>query len=931
LKTEPGLHVLTYRMPSASVTTLELLIPEENLKVDVEPMLAATTSQVEAEGAKATRLQAFLGSAEQVRLSWKPKTEAAPQLKPVIICEQFQHINVGEALISYEIRLDYTIRRGGVDSFTVKLPGQFRVTDLSGANIAKWSIVPDVEPPGPAGQGRTAQELQVSLFSPAKDRYSLAVTMELFLQEAQAEVPLVPVVTDGVLRRSGLIGVTASPRRLVGVKDLSNLARVDTGRLPQHLQNQPGVTAYRFIAADYGGTIAIATALPRITVNQRWMLGVDSDQLELQGRIHYKVERSGIFELTMNLPEPWKIDLVGPDSLVDDHQVQGSGPARVLHILLRAEKAGEFELQLAARAERAQPELGVDFRLPLAGAENLQLYQGQLTLLLADQLRAEVEQLGQLQAIPLGQAQQWARMPGLSAVMAFEFRAIDRAQPAGATFRIAVKPPQVSAVVHRMVNIQRGSIEQEAIVDYRVRYAPIDTFYLKMPKMLDDAGVQITGDNIKEKPRIEQLPPDQRGDAQPGQTEGPEWAYYKIVLQSEVIGDYRLKVHTRRSFQAGEVGQPTTVEVMPILAAGKLSDQNGRIAISKAEMLAIGQPQVANLVAADPGSEVDLPYEPHRRVASLAFKYNAPPFELSLPVVMQKEAIVFTTIVSGAIIEQVLARDGVLNTHATFLLQTGKGDRLPISLPPEAELTAVLLNGDEAPVEMGLAENERIVRLPHSAGQVSKFVLEISYGLRNVSQSDLAAPRLPEQTPVQQTLWRLWIPRDYCLLRHSRVFSRLELTAANEMQRILSSGQPSPVGFKPSGQGKVFDFVRQGAPGRLSVMVMGKETFSIIVWVLIIAAGVLMLKVSGWHRILAVLAVLLLAGILSLYLPLMIHRAVGVGVFAAILVFALWVAQWLFLRLPTIRQVLPALAGPQAKPVEPPPSAEQQQSGQDKE
>ncbi|UCC97544.1 MAG: hypothetical protein JSW66_17080, partial [Phycisphaerales bacterium] len=57
LETQPGLAVLKFRIPSAAITTLELLIPEENLKVDVQPMLAATTSQVDADGARATRLQ----------------------------------------------------------------------------------------------------------------------------------------------------------------------------------------------------------------------------------------------------------------------------------------------------------------------------------------------------------------------------------------------------------------------------------------------------------------------------------------------------------------------------------------------------------------------------------------------------------------------------------------------------------------------------------------------------------------------------------------------------------------------------------------------------------------------------------------------------------------------------------------------------------
>ncbi|MHC4463936.1 MAG: hypothetical protein ACYS30_21250 [Planctomycetota bacterium] len=902
LETKPGLAVLNYRIPSAAITTLELLIPEENLKVDVEPMLAATTSQVKVDDTNATRLQAFLGSAKQVRLSWKPRTEAAPELEPVIICEQFQHINVAEALISCEVKLNYSIHRGGVDSFTIQLPGGFRVTGVDAANIARW----DVETAKEAAGGQTGQTLKVKLFSPAKDKYTLTIKMERFLQEAQAQAPLVPITTDEVLRRSGLIGITYSPRRLVHLKDVKNLARVDTGQLPKHLQNRPGVTAYRFITSDYSGTIAIETTSPRITVKQHWMLGVDSDRLELRGRVGYKVERTGLFELDMNFPEPWKIESVGPDKLVDDYQLKGKGDERTLHILLKREKTGEFALNIVARAERAEPEAAVDFTLPLADAKDLQLYQGQLILLLAGHLRAEVEKLEQLQAIPLKQAEKWTTMAGLSPAMAFEFRAIDRDKPGGTRFKIAVKPAQVSAIVHRLVNIQPGSIEQEAVIDYRVRYAPVDTFYLKLPTQLAEKGVDITGANIKEKPRIDELPPEQRGKDEKTEEAGVKWAYYMVVLQSKVIGSYQLKVRARRAFQAGQVGQSTVVEVEPILAAGKLSDQSGHIAIARAETLAVGEPVSKNLIPADAGSATDLPYRAHRQVASLAFKYNAPPFELSLPVVTQKEARVFTTIVSGAIIEQVLARDGMLNTHAIYLLATSRGDRLPITLPSKAELTAVLLNGNETPVETGVSADERIVRLPPSAGQVSRFVLEISYGLKGASASKLIAPALPEEVPVQQTLWRLWIPQDWYFLGYDRVFSRLPSYQCQNMLQMLGRNQPSQVAFRLPGQGKVLDFIRQGAPGKLSVTAMGKEVFSIIIWILIIAAGVYMLKLSGFHRVLVILAAGLVAGIVHLWSPLLVNQTLQTGIFAVILVILLWAAQWGFIKLPELRQSLAA-------------------------
>jgi len=907
METKPGLHILKYRIPSAPITTLELLIPEENLKVDAKPMLAATTSQVSVDKGKVTKLKAFLGSAEQVELSWKPRTEAAPELEPVVLEEQLQHIIVEEALLHHHINFDYTIHRGGIDSFTIQLPGDFRVTTVVGENVAKWEVLPAQ---GESSEDADVQMLEVKLYSPVKEKYSLQVEMERFLQETQAQLPLVPILTQQALRRTGLIGITHSPRRLVELRQAKNLARVDTGRLPKHLQKKAGVSAYRFISSDYGGTIAVDTAEPRIAVNQVWMLGVDSDRLELRGKLYYKVERAGVFELQMDLPRPWKIESVSPANLVDSYQIQPKN--RTLHILLKKEMIGEFDLELVGHAERVDPETDVNFSLPRADAKYLHLYHGQLSLLLAEQLRAEVKEVKQLQAISVNAANQWSSIAGLSPAMAFEFKAIDRNEWAGGRFGIAVKPTQISTMVHRLVNIQPGSIEQEAVLQYRIRYAPADTFYLKMPKTLADAGVQITGSNIKEKPRIDSLPKDQQVMINENEDES-KWAYYKIVLQSKVKGNYQLKVHTRRAFQAGQAGKASMIEVEPILAAGKLSDQSGHIVIAKAETLAIGSPTTENLISADPGSSADVPYKPHRKEATLAFKYNKPPFLLSLPVVAQKEATVFTTIISGVVIEQVLARDGMLNTHATFLLATSQGDRLPIVLPADVQLTAVLLNGDETPMEMGTSPEESIVRLPPSAGQVSKFVLEISYSMKDVSASKLTAPAVPEEIPAQQTLWRLWIPDDYYVLGYDRTFSRLSSNQCSDMVRILQQSQPAQVAFKLPGQGKVLNFIRQGTPGELSVNVIGKEGFSIAVWILILVGGALMLKLSGFQRVVTLLVAGFGAGIVHLYLPLLINQAVEVGTYGGFLVLLLWLGQWVFIRIPKARKETLAGATPLEK------------------
>jgi hypothetical protein len=923
LVTQPGLNILEFRIPSSAITTLDLTIPEENLKVDVEPMLAASTDQVDAGGKKATKLQAFLGSAERVKLSWKPKTQAAEELAAVVVAEQLQHIHVSEALISHDVTFSYDISRRGLGAFTIQLPAGFRITAVDGANISEWNVES-------AGDGK-GQTLKVKLFSPAKGKYALSVKMERFLKESQVKLALSPIVTQEVLRGTGLIGVTHSPRRSVELADAKDLARVDVDRLAEDIRKAGGATAWRFNTPDYGGTLVIDTVSPRISAAHFWTLGVLDDRLELRGRLNYTIERTGVFRLTLALPEPWEVTSVGPGDLVDDHQVSGTGGDRTLRVLLKREVTGSVQLTLAARAPRVDAAAKVDFALPLADAENLRLYSGQVVLSLADRLRAEVEGLRQLTPLPLNSATATG-VAGASPTMAFEFRAMDRAKPAGAAFSIAVKPAQVSAVVHRLVNIQPGSIQEEALVDYRILYAPVDTFYVRLPASLEEAGAQINGPDIKEKPRVkgQDVPsadvagggvvpaaPVPGGPASaPGAGESDGWVYRKIVLQSPVIGQYRLSVTVRRKWQAAGDGQASRIVVEPILAAGKLSDQSGRIAVAKAETLAIGEPKTANLQAADPTSAEDVPVDSHRASAALAFRYSAPPFELSLPVSVQKEAMVYTTIAKAAVVEQVLARDGTLNTHAVFLLSTRRGDRLLVSLPKGAGegLFAVLLNGAEAPVEAGPTADQKVVLLPPAAGGVAKIVLELSYKLKDASARRLEAPALPDDVPVQQTLWRLRVPAEDRVLWFDRAFSRLGGYSGEGMMEQWASDAPAKVAFTLPPQGRAWDFVRQGGPGTLRVLLVGREVFSILVWIVIVGLGAWALRLGGFGRCVVVLAAILAVLVVRLLAPLLARELMLAGVWAAALVLAMWCAHWVFRKLPHIRRRKAEASAPPAIP-----------------
>ncbi len=279
----------------------------------------------------------------------------------------------------------------------------------------------------------------------------------------------------------------------------------------------------------------------------------------------------------------------------------------------------------------------------------------------------------------------------------------------------------------------------------------------------------------------------------------------------------------------------------------------------------------------------------------MALRHNTAKYKLTLPVRMQKEADVYTTIANAVIVEQTLARDGTLNGRMICLLSTSRGDRLTVTMPAGAKIYPFMLNGREAAVESP-SPDVRVVQLPHSAGQVARSVLEITYGLDSdigAVNRKLPAPALPAEVPVQRTFWRVYTPDDHLVLGYDRNFALAARYDTDSLFDMVSAGHEKQLGKFPS-QGQLWSFSRQGGVSEFSMTLMKREIFVAILWGAIIIVGIVLLKFSGFKRVVLALAVLAAAGGVYQVKPLLIVNASSQGAFACLLVLLLWLAHWLF-------------------------------------
>ena len=72
---EPGKKTVRFGIPPAAVSRLDLTIPEQDVRVDVQPSLAVERTTTAPDATEATQVQAFLGNASAVAI-WTAAKDA---------------------------------------------------------------------------------------------------------------------------------------------------------------------------------------------------------------------------------------------------------------------------------------------------------------------------------------------------------------------------------------------------------------------------------------------------------------------------------------------------------------------------------------------------------------------------------------------------------------------------------------------------------------------------------------------------------------------------------------------------------------------------------------------------------------------------------------------------------------------------------------
>lgn len=926
VRSSPDGKSFDLEIPAVGVTKFELTIPEADQAIEVSPLLVR--QPIESVKGKETKIAGNLGASNRINVLWHPKASIKPEMDLLASVTNHSLVSIADGLIHADALLRYDVLRGEMTQLRVAVPKGDRVLGVSSndANVKSWKSVDEAN----------RQVITVELLSAAKK----SLTLEVHTERPAPSEPFDVVgqndnaATTGihaldVVRESGQLVVTKGADLLLNVEKLSGLTRIEEAEVLERIR-KPGALSYKFYSPKVELKLTARSVEPRVLVNHLAKLQFLDDELRSFTQLNYTVERAGLFELQLRVPDGLKIDQV-VGQFVKEHNVESKDGTSTLRVVLDMKREGAFAINVIGHLPLDAAMKEQSLLMPLLEPLNVERETGQAIIFAA----AAIEVLTDEKSIKGVQPERNADptppfVAGGTLASAWSFTR----RPVEIPVRTTRRPTRLTASVATTLNAKPESAEVRSIVTYQVEFAGLDTFQIAVPEAIADAvqirtvqGASVPG--IKEKKK--------------GDKPVDGWTTWTIVLQREAIGHvpfeltYDLKIHNGAkaavSDQKSQVGQPFSWDAVltPVRAIGlpgdgeskagkvELSDVYGELTVQKDKALTVSADTIASdLEAIDPRELTLLNQE-----GSLAYRYYSQPTSLKIVAAKHEIQEVVETVVSRGLVEIVVDEDDKASYRCRFKLKTSERQRLRVDLPKGSEILGVLVDNKSVSPELaGKASDDSFDSYFVSVARAGKsdqpFSLTLQFlwpinprpfdgwsGKLRASLPRIGGPK-GSAVAVQQLRSVLWVPEKFSLVGTPEHFVREQrLTFERAINGdVTSRVNPSEldqwIGASSVGvadfatQGQAFSFHNLGGSEQLLVTWWKVSFAAIVATIAMFVLGLVLIPTTWRNRIGWLLLGTLIAVCAGLNDADIVLHAVAAARWGLVLMCSLWIVHSLF-------------------------------------
>ncbi|MDM8556536.1 hypothetical protein QUF75_17560 [Desulfococcaceae bacterium HSG7] len=738
VESRPGRKNVAFKLPSAPLTKIDLTIPGTDLDVRIEPRLSQNSTVADG----LTKFSAFLPPSGDVNVQWLVQAEEKT-IKPLIFADVFSEADIRESVYTIRTDIDFTIMQAKTDSFSILIPESLDLVRVEGQNIKEWDM-----------QNRT---LSVSLFEKIDGPYRLKIETEQFRKPDDKTFAFPAIQIPDAKREQGMIAVLAASSLRVKVKRSAHTSRIDFSEIPKAKAGKNYAAAYRYFRHPFDLVLDVSMIEPRVFAQQKKRIAFTENLIDFTSDISYDIKDAGVFRLSFQMPDKFRVIQVGESKSVDSYSVTREKDANILRVVLKNKAFGKFKLPVHLEADMADfAKESSGYAISLKDFEftclDVQKEDGIIAIALRNNLKLSTSDIKGLRPVSLEELRRTGFKPSDSRstlVAGYRYAAVNY----DGNLDIQKRKTRVIASVERTVSIAETSVKTSDMIRFKILYAPVRSFRIEVPVSLGKEA-QIYGENIKEKRFIKEKTDDEA-----------ETGIWEIELHSPRSGRYHLRLNLDTPIPEIKTGAKKEIEI-PIIKVLNIFNETGYVAISTSPSLEVAS-QAANL---EPIDARELPASMNRAGATLAFKYFSHPYSLALNCTRHDYEKVLSTVITQAHFDIILSQEGVAKTEAVFRVRNTNRQSIEILMPDGTQnIYSVLIAGRKASLSKGTSATSKILMLPKDIPPGKEFTVRMIY------QSQVTSPfsflgqfqeKCAEikEIPTLKMTWRLYLPTAWSYL-----------------------------------------------------------------------------------------------------------------------------------------------------------------------
>ncbi len=692
-----------------------------------------------------TRIEAVLGSAGHVDLSWTPRRQNAGEIAATVFCQNYALAAFSGNIMDIYSTLDYQIAQGELHQARLSLPPGQKLLRVDGSEIRSWEIKSE----------NGEQTVIVDLFKGVSSSWRLTIETEKILGTLPAsEFIAVPHALD-VQRESGLVALRGSDELGLAVESVSGLQRVDATEFTQAVSGAGNLSSvFQFLKPEFDLRVRADAIQPELEAVTRNYFTVSNEGISLSAAIDFTIKHAGIFTLETALPDGYRVNDVEGDT-IQQWTVKDRAGAHLLEVVLKDRATGAYTLNV--QLTRDLKELPKTLAFAGVHPTGVAKLMGFVAVSAAPGVAVNTESSGGLSGIPAASLPDYSPSAGMGAVLAYKF--ISPGPGSAPQWKLSVTTESVAAWMRAEIvdsfTLADTLVNGRAVVRYDIANAPVKELLLQVPDNFRD--VEITGSNIRSR-----------------EQDGNMW---RVELQNPALGTYTLSVAWDQT-----LSDKTNIMQLAGVSAVNVERETGFLAISAKPPLQVDESAVTDLQRVDISDFPDWA-GPEDNTAVLAYRYIHPGYQLALNVHHLDEAGVLQAMIEKAQFTSVVAEDGQMMTEMSLSLVSNGRQFLEINMPPgisPSGIWSAFVAGQ--PVRPSWRNGKLLLPIQQSAADGGSLSVELTYVSTNLfprarGQVGLASPEF--DVPLKNARWEVYLPPDYDYKNFSGTMAR-EIAAGAE-------------------------------------------------------------------------------------------------------------------------------------------------------